>query len=448
MLRQLRGQRMLSQVHAAHAEAKAELLVARERERADREMRTRNVRFAAALSNMTEALCMFDPDDCMVMANFGWPRCSACRPMPLCRGWHRRPKPRGQASEPAPCGSGCDAHRHKGIERAHVRATRIEELSDGRTLSVNYAPIADDGWLVTLEDVAEQQVAKARMTHMAHHDALTGLPNRTLFHERLAKAVTHSRWGERCAVLYLDLDHFKSVNDTLGHPIGDALLRAVTQRLRMEVRETDIVARLGGDEFAVVQPGIGKPHDATALAQRLIETLSLPYEIDGHRVQIGTSIGIAVVPDDGVDPDQILKNADMALYRAKSDGRSRYCFFEAAMDASMQKRRALEIDLRKALIEGEFALFYQPLMDLKSPSVTGFEALIRWHHPVRGLVLPSEFIPLAEEIGLLVPLGKWALRQACFEAMGWPAGIKVAVNVSVTQFAGRAFGRGCSGGFA
>ena len=245
MLRQLRGQRMLSQVHAAHAEAKAELLVARERERADREMRTQNVRFAAALSNMTEALCMFDPDDCMVMANirlaemFGLPPDAIVPGMSI--GGLNLVAKRANL-HPADR----DAMRIgiRALRRAHVRATRIEALSDGRTLSVNYAPIADDGWLVTLEDITEQQVAKARMTHMAHHDALTGLPNRTLFHERLAEAVTHSQWGERCAVLYLDLDHFKSVNDTLGHPIGDALLRAVTQRLRMEVRETDTVARL------------------------------------------------------------------------------------------------------------------------------------------------------------------------------------------------------------
>jgi predicted signal transduction protein with EAL and GGDEF domain len=215
------------------------------------------------------------------------------------------------------------------------------------------------------------------------------------------------------------------------------LLWAVTQRLQAQTRETDTVARLGGDEFAVVQSSVDQPHDATILAGRLIEALSVPYELDGHQVTIGTSIGIAIVPTDGADPDQILKNADMALYRAKSDGRGRYRFFEPEMDALMQARRTLEIDLRKGLSADEFALFYQPLMNLKTGSVLGFEALLRWYHPERGLVQPAEFIPLAEEIGLLVPLGRWVLRRACRDAMTWPAGMKVAVNVSVTQFASR-----------
>lgn len=293
--------------------------------------------------------------------------------------------------------------------------------------------MADDGWLVTLEDITEQRRSEARIEHMAHHDALTGLANRVLFHERLGEAMARCRRGERCAVLYLDLDHFKAVNDTLGHPVGDALLRQVTSRLESLVRETDTVARLGGDEFAIVQP-ISQPADCTALAIRLIEAVSAPYEINGHRVIIGTSIGIAIVPDDGHDVDKIIKNADMALYRSKANGRGRYHFFEAEMNAQMQARRTLDLDLRKALAAGEFRVFYQPLINIAAQSVCGFEALVRWQHPERGIVSPADFIPLAEEIGLIVPLGKWVLRQACADAATWPESLKVAVNLSPVQF--------------
>jgi diguanylate cyclase (GGDEF)-like protein len=435
MLRQLRSHRMLNEARAANAEAEAELLVAHERERADRETRIQNVRFAAALSNMSQALCLFDADDCLVVANgrlaemFGLPAESIAPGMSIDELGST-----AELSSLTPVDRKTMRDSLQQLKSANVRAARVRELADGRTLAVNFVPVEDNGWLVTLEDITEQQVAKAQITHMAHHDALTGLPNRVLFHKRLTEAVARSRRGEICAVLCLDLDHFKSVNDTLGHPIGDALLQAVTERLKAQVRETDTVARLGGDEFAVVQSSVDQPHDATVLARRLIEKLNVPYKLDGNHVVTGVSIGIAIVPHDGSDPDQILKNADMALFRAKSDGRSRFCFFEAEMDARMQARRTLEIALRNALSIGEFVLFYQPLMNLRTGSVIGFEALMRWIHPERGLVQPSGFIPLAEEIGLLIPLGEWALRRACSDAAGWPADMKVAVNVSVTQF--------------
>jgi diguanylate cyclase (GGDEF)-like protein len=240
--------------------------------------------------------------------------------------------------------------------------------------------------------------------------------------------------GENLAVLCLDLDHFKSVNDTLGHPVGDSLLKAVAERLRQKVRDTDIVARLGGDEFAIVQIAAEQPRGAIVLADRLIEALSKPFDLTGHQLVIGTSIGIALAPSDGLDTDQLIKNADMALYRAKADGRGVFRFFEPEMDAKMQARRTLEIDLRKALVEGEFELFYQPLVNLQSNEISGFEALLRWNHPTRGLVPPSEFIPIAEEMGLIVPLGEQVLRQACTEAAGWPGDIRVAVNLSPVQF--------------
>jgi diguanylate cyclase (GGDEF)-like protein len=317
------------------------------------------------------------------------------------------------------------------------QAAATLELADGRALAVNFEPIEDQGWLVTLGDITDRRQAEAKIAHMAHHDALTGLPNRVLFHQKLAESVARGRRGDPCAVLCLDLDHFKAVNDTLGHPVGDALLQEVTKRLLAHVRETDTVARLGGDEFAIVQTSVDQPTDATALATRLIEELSAPYELLGHQMVIGTSVGISVAPHDGETPDQLLKNADMALYRAKADGRGRYRFFEPEMDALMQARRVLELDLRKALIAGEFVLFYQPLVNVKTRQVSAFEALLRWRHPKRGLVAPNDFIPLAEEIGLILPLGEWVLKNACIDAMSWPGDAKVAVNLSAVQFGSR-----------
>jgi diguanylate cyclase (GGDEF)-like protein len=317
------------------------------------------------------------------------------------------------------------------------RAAYVRELSDGRSLAVNFAPVEDDGWLITWEDITERRLVEAKIAHMAHHDALTGLPNRVLLHERLGEAVARSNRGESGAVLFLDLDHFKAVNDTLGHPLGDALLCEVARRLQGQLRETDTVARLGGDEFAIVQARIEHAADATALAERLIGVVSAPYELDGHQVAIGTSIGIAIIPDDGNDPDQLLKNADMALYRAKADGRGRHRFFEAEMNIRMQARRLIELDLRQALAAEEFEVFYQPLVNLRTRSVSGFEALVRWHHPVKGLISPAEFIPVAEEIGLIVKLGEWVLRRACRDAVSWPGRPKVAVNLSAVQFDSR-----------
>jgi diguanylate cyclase (GGDEF)-like protein len=314
-----------------------------------------------------------------------------------------------------------------------TRAAHALDMADGRRLAVNFAPMENGGWLVTLEDITQQRLDEAKIAHMAHHDALTGLPNRVLFHIRLDEAVARARRGDRCAVLYLDLDHFKAVNDTLGHPVGDALLREVTQRLKRQVREVDTVARLGGDEFAIVQL-INQAADSTVVAKRVIEAVGAPYEFNGDRVVIGTSVGIAIVPDDGVTVDEIMKNADMALYRSKANGRGRYHFFEPEMNARMQARRALDLDLRHALADGEFRVFYQPLINLATHSVCGFEALVRWQHPERGMVSPADFIPLAEETGLVVPLGKWVLRQACAEAATWPGNLKVAVNLSPVQF--------------
>jgi diguanylate cyclase (GGDEF)-like protein len=243
--------------------------------------------------------------------------------------------------------------------------------------------------------------------------------------------------SQTVSILSLDLDRFKKVNDTLGHPAGDRLLQAVAERMRGCVRAEDIVARLGGDEFAIVQVPTGQSPNIASLAARLIDTVAAPYDIDGHQVVIGVSIGITIAPGDGDVPDVLMKNADLALYRAKADGGGVYRFFEVEMDARMQARSALELDLRKAIANGEFELYYQPIVDVKSGHATGCEALVRWHHPGRGLVMPGEFIPLAEETGLIVPLGEWILRQACAEAARWPKHVTVAVNVSPAQFKNR-----------
>ena len=312
--------------------------------------------------------------------------------------------------------------------------TSIFETAEGREVLVTNSPMAAGGWVATHEDITERRRAEAKIAYMAHHDALTDLPNRLQLYEQLRQMLAKSKRGEHVAVFCLDLDRFKDVNDAHGHPVGDLLLKAVADRLRQCIRDTDMVARLGGDEFAIVQAGASQPTDATSLASRLIEVIGAPYELGSHQVAVEVSIGIALAPGDGLDPDQLLKNADMALYRAKSDGHGLYRFFEPDMDARMQARRTLEIDLRKAIANGEFELFYQPLVDMQTEYVTGFEALIRWHHPRRGTIPPLDFIPVAEETGLIVPIGDWVLRQACAEAAAWPNDVKIAVNLSPIQF--------------
>ncbi len=313
----------------------------------------------------------------------------------------------------------------------------ILETADGREVLVTNSPMAAGGRVATHNDITEQRRAEAKIEYMAQHDALTDLPNRLLLFQQLRQALAATRQGVNLAVFCLDLDRFKDVNDAHGHPAGDLLLKAVADRLRQCIRDTDIVARLGGDEFAIMQAGASQPTDATSLASRLIEVIGAPYELNGDRVTVELSIGIALSPGDGLDPDQLLKNADMALYRAKSDGHGLYRFFEPEMDARMQARRKLEIDLRKAIANGEFELFYQPLVDMRSERITGFEALIRWHHPERGIIPPLDFIPVAEETGLIMPIGDWVLRQACAEAVTWPSHVKIAVNLSPVQFKGR-----------
>ena len=318
---------------------------------------------------------------------------------------------------------------------------QMDAASGGfRTIFSRRLTIQDDDGkaqylLGVVEDVTERKRAEERIARLAHYDALTDLPNRVLLREQLEQELSFVRRGGQLAVLYLDLDHFKGVNDTLGHSTGDELLKAVTARLRGCLRDVDIFARLGGDEFAIVQTGLQQPTDAAALAQRLRDAITrTSYELNGHQVTVDLSIGIALAPNDGTDVDQLLKCADMALYGAKSDGRGTFRYFEPDMDARTKMRRALEVDLRKALLNGEFELHYQPLVRLADNEISGCEALLRWHHPERGMIPPAEFIPVAEETGLINTIGEWVLRQACAEAATWPDDIKVAVNVSPVQF--------------
>ena len=288
--------------------------------------------------------------------------------------------------------------------------------------------------LGVIEDVTERKRSEDRIAHLAHYDALTDLPNRVLFREQLEQSLKGILPGGRVAVLYLDLDHFKSANDTHGHPVGDELLKVVASRLRGCISDADTVARLGGDEFAIIQGAVMGSKDVVDLVARIHDAIREPCEAGGHQLVADTSIGIAIAPDDGADPDQLLKNADLAMYRAKNEGRGTYRFFEPGMDARVKARCALEFDLREAIMCGGFELHYQPLVNLENNTISGCEALLRWHHPSRGMISPVEFIPIAEETGLITVLGEWVLRTACAEAVTWPDHIKVAVNVSPVQF--------------
>jgi diguanylate cyclase (GGDEF)-like protein len=400
----------------------------------EEELRAQNLRFDAALSNMSQALLMFDSSARLVISNRRYEEMYGLSPEVVKPGSTLREllehrKDQGTFSDDP------DSYVRK-LMAAIAQGTtwsQLVELPDGRTISILNHPMAGGGWVATHEDITERRRAEKQIAHMARHDALTDLPNRVLLRERLAQALVELPRDRQLAVLYLDLDHFKGVNDTLGHQIGDELLKTVAARLRDCVGADDTVARVGGDEFAIIHAGIEHPNDAAILARRICEAVKEPCELHGHAVIGDTSIGLALAPGDGTDPTELLKNADMALYRAKADGRGTYRFFEPAMDARMKSRRALELALRVALANGEFELHYQPLVNLDDRRITSCEALLRWQHPERGLVPPAEFIPIAEEIGLIVPLGEWVLRQACSDAMQWPSDIKVAVNLSPLQ---------------
>jgi len=407
-------------------------------EQAKRKLFEQNMLFDAALNNMAHGLCMLDADLRYIVWNQRYLEIFRYPPNTVRVGMHIREALEESIALGNHAGMTVDALYAEYLERLKAgNYTQLRQLSDGRVIKIAHRPMAQGGWVATYEDVTERHKAEQSIAHMARHDALTDLPNRVLFREKMDEGLARvEAAGEAMAVLCLDLDNFKGVNDTLGHPVGDRLLRVVAERLARAVGENDTIARLGGDEFAILQ-GASAPHRAEALGRQIVTLLGQPVMIDGNEINTSVSIGIAMAPSDGTTGDHLLKCADLALYRAKAEGRNTYRFFEPDMGARIQARRMLELDLRHALQAGEFNLVYQPQVNLATNAITGMEALLRWSPAERGPVPPSEFIPLAEETGLIVPLGEWVLRHACAEAARWPGAVRLAVNLSPVQFRNR-----------
>jgi len=383
-----------------------------------------------ALERMPQGMCAFSGDDKLVLANAQYRKiwnlpAEAVRPGTTFR----------QIMNVTP-GRETPASRDRPPPAPGSEGTRWREwqLDDGRIIEVLVSRLADGSCVALHEDATEKHQVQERVSFLARHDLLTGLPNRAVLREELDRALAGSRRGETFALLCLDLDRFKPVNDTYGHAAGDELLKQVAARLRHCLREVDVMARLGGDEFAVVQRGGVQPEASTRLGLRIVDTLSQPFDVDGHVVHIGTSVGVTLAPQDGADPETLLRHGDLALYRAKSEGRGQISYFEPAMNKRIEARRGIENDLREAMGNGQLSLAYQPRFALDDGRIIGVEALLRWPHPQRGMVRPDEFIPLAEETGLIVPIGRWVLQQACRDALRWPPHITVAVNVSAVQF--------------
>jgi diguanylate cyclase (GGDEF)-like protein len=403
---------------------------------ATRDMSFLAMRFDTALNNMPHGLCMLDSERRIVVSN---------RRMNQLLGLPPNLDPKGMDSRQLVqiCGQAgtIDTPEAKQLSRsfeARLNATKVKELvldtRDGHTLEMTFQPMATGGMVVLIQDITERKLAEARINHLARFDALTGLPNRMVLRDRLYQGMVESTPGHAFAIHFIDLDDFKQVNDTLGHPRGDMLLQAVADRLQGIISDTDLVVRFGGDEFVVLQSPVEALDEASTLARHIVEGVGRPYTIDGHQVVIGASIGIALSPKDGVDADQLLKNADMALYSAKSHDRGTWRFFRPEMGVDTQARRNLELDLRHALQREQFKVYYQPIIDPRTNRITACEALLRWAHPDRGMVQPAEFIPVAEEMGTIVEIGNWVLRQACLECCKWPEDISVAVNLSPVQF--------------
>lgn len=400
-------------------------------------------RFDIALNNMSHGLCMLDQQDRLRVWNE--------RFLEILKLTEAQIKVGTTVRELVRFSMQAGNQTGKGVRRIMSELTRgfrsdhtgefYMSLDGARTISLSRRLMADGGSVIILEDVTERKAAQERIAHLAKYDELTGLANRTQFGERLNEMLeTAQKRRVKFALHLIDIDRFKAVNDTLGHPIGDKLLKEVSRRLMAVIRADDILARFGGDEFVVLQPTHSGRQDSARLAQRLVKSLALPFDIDGHRIDIGASIGIALAPNDGTNADELMRNADMALYAAKGSGGGEHRFFAADMEERAQARRALELDLRDALERNELEVFFQPLVDLRTGRITTCEALLRWSHPLRGNVPPSEFIPIAEETGLIIAIGDWVLQQSCREATQWPKGTKVAVNMSPVQFKDRSLG--------
>ncbi|HKO73204.1 MAG TPA: EAL domain-containing protein [Bradyrhizobium sp.] len=404
-------------------------LIAREREAA------LAGQFDTALNNMPHGLCMFAADGRLAVMNHRFSEMMNLSDDLMHRG-------STAADIVGACVSAGTLSAASGkmiiseIDDSQARdiTTTDPDAASVRSFSWTFQPMAGGGTVVLVEDITERKIAEARISHLARYDELTALPNRVNFRDEIERLLAFSNSTERMsALLFVDLDQFKQVNDTLGHPCGDQLLCAVADRLRAMLRPEDFVARFGGDEFVVFQQNIKSAEEAATLARRIVEHLSERYQVDNHLVEIGASVGIAMASPE-ISADTLLKNADMALYRAKADGRGTFCFFRDEMAQTVEARRILELDLRKALAKEEFELFYQPLVNLKSGRIGTCEALLRWNHPVRGTVSPADIIPVAEDMGLIVDLGRWILRKACMECMKWPENVSVAVNFSPQQF--------------
>ncbi|MER8987948.1 EAL domain-containing protein [Mesorhizobium sp. M0843] len=412
-----------------------------EQRRAEQELKEQHRRFDAALANMSQGLLMYDAEGTLIVRNQRFLDLYKVTPDDFPLGVSQRALLEQMVRlriYPSMDIDGEIANTRASLQAGEERSTD-RSLADGRTLLVARRPLTGGGWVATFEDITERRRAEERMSHLAHYDTLTDLPNRSMFRERLDQAMA----GDTpLAIFSLDLDRFKAVNDTWGHPAGDWLLKCVAERLRHSLRsDTDVVARLGGDEFAILQFNPKGATDAEQLAKRIVAVVSQPFRDKGRDMHVGISLGIALYPGDGKDADTLLKNADMALYSGKSEGRNVYRFFEPGMDALVRARLALETDLETALKRREFVMEFQPITNIASGKIVGAEALMRWNSPTRGLVAPDDFIAAAEDSGLIVPLGEWALKQACSVAAGWPPGMRIAVNVSAVQIRSADFAR-------
>jgi len=430
---------MLISVAGASALAIAGVLIAivrklLEQHRASRERLTlEKQRLDRAVNNMTQGLLLFDAERRLVVCNQRYIEMYGLSPEVVKPGssfldiiTHR--KATGSFT------GDVDQYVERVLRDIDVRNSMVVETSDGRSIHILNEPLADGGWVATHEDITERRRIEERITHLAHYDALTDLPNRTMFHEHLRQELAAIADGEEIAVHYIDIDEFKGVNDALGHLVGDELLKSIAEGLRACAGPTDFVARLGGDEFAIVQSAVTSLDQVNDLVARVFQAIRAPFDCMGHHLTTDASIGIALAPGHGTALDQILKNADMAMYAAKAAGRRTYRFFEPEMDAKVHERRQLEIDLRHAIAHGSLEVYYQPCLSLKDDRITGCEALVRWRHPERGMVSPAEFIPIAEDTGLINEIGEWVLATACRDAASWPDDIRLAVNVSPVQF--------------